>query len=79
VAFLFLLTPIKTHMLNKAFIIILATLAFIYLATVIFEYCLNEASSTELTTAGFLMLLVIIWLYASLIYRFLKKRPTNYD
>lgn len=66
-------------MLNKVFIIILATLAFIYLATVIFEYCLNVVSSTELTTAGVIMLIVITWLYASLIYRFLKKRPTNYD
>ena len=66
-------------MLNKVFIIILATLALIYLATVIFEYCLNEASSTELTRAGVIMLIVITWLYASLIYRFLKKRPTNYD
>ena len=66
-------------MLNKVFIIILATLAFIYLATVIFEYCLNVASSTELTTAGVIMLIVITWLYASLIYRLLKKRPPDYD
>ena len=66
-------------MLNKVFIIIVATLALVYLATVIFEYCLNVASSTELTTAGTIMLIVVIWLYARLIYRFTKKRPTNYD
>ncbi len=66
-------------MLNKAFIIILSTLAYIYLVTVIFEYCLNVASSTELTTIGVILFISITWLYTSLIYRLVKKRPTTYD